>query len=81
VTKNAISYHVIVHPAGLLDSDNAGYWTEVIALPACLSEGRTTEEAIARTREAIVHWLRYTASGGSKEFATPEPSLDVNYAM
>jgi predicted RNase H-like HicB family nuclease len=58
-------YDVIVHPAGLLDADGAGYWTEVPALPACIAEGQTVEEAVDRTRQTIVRWLsRQNGSAG-----------------
>jgi predicted RNase H-like HicB family nuclease len=33
------------------------YVAEVPAMPGCLSQGRTREEAIANIREAIVGWL------------------------
>ncbi len=43
-----MDYTVLVHPAA-----EGGYWTEVPALPGCLSQGETIEEALANTREAI----------------------------
>lgn len=52
-----MEYSVIVHPAGLLDVETAGYWTEVTELPACACAGATLEQAVANTRAAIAHWL------------------------
>jgi predicted RNase H-like HicB family nuclease len=43
-----MDYTVLTHPA-----EEGGYWTEVPALPGCLSQGETIEEALANTREAI----------------------------
>ena len=39
---------VVLHPA-----EEGGYWVEVPALPGCVSEGDTLQEALANIREAI----------------------------
>ncbi|HEY5594658.1 MAG TPA: type II toxin-antitoxin system HicB family antitoxin, partial [Nitrospiria bacterium] len=42
----------------VIEKDEAGYYTaEVPALPGCLSQGRTREEALANIKEAIEGWL------------------------
>jgi predicted RNase H-like HicB family nuclease len=42
----------------VIEKDEAGYFVaEVPALPGCLSQGTTKEEALANTREAIDGWL------------------------
>jgi len=42
----------------ILEQDEAGYYVvEVPALPGCLSQGKTAEEAIANIKEAIEGWL------------------------
>ena len=42
----------------VLEQDEAGFWVaEVPAMPGCLSQGTTREEAIANIREAIEGWL------------------------
>jgi predicted RNase H-like HicB family nuclease len=47
-----MKFHVVV------EEDEAGYFAaEVPALPGCLSEGKTREEAIANVKEAIEGWL------------------------
>ncbi len=43
---------VVLHPG------EDGYWVaEVPSLPACLSQGKSKEEAIANIREAIEQWI------------------------
>jgi predicted RNase H-like HicB family nuclease len=42
----------------VLERDEDGFYVaEVPAMPGCLSQGRTREEAITNIREAIVGWL------------------------
>lgn len=48
--------HVLLHV--LIEQDEAGYYVaEVPALPGCLSQGKTQEEALANVKEAIAGWL------------------------
>lgn len=42
-------YTIILHP----DSEQGGYTVTVPALPGCITEGDTIEEAIAMAKEAI----------------------------
>ncbi|MBI2866300.1 MAG: type II toxin-antitoxin system HicB family antitoxin [Chloroflexi bacterium] len=44
-----MEYTVILH----WDKEYGGYWVEVPALPGCVSQGKTKEEALANIREAI----------------------------
>lgn len=42
----------------LIEKDEAGYFVaEVPALPGCLSQGKTKEEALENIREAVEAWL------------------------
>ena len=42
----------------VIEQDETGYFVaEVPALPGCLSQGKTREEAIANIKEAIEGWL------------------------
>jgi predicted RNase H-like HicB family nuclease len=42
----------------VIEQDEDGFYVaEVPAMPGCLSQGRTREEAIANIREAIAGWL------------------------
>ena len=43
----------------LIEKDESGYYVaEVPALPGCLSQGKTLEEAKENIREAIVGWIK-----------------------
>ncbi len=47
----------------IIEQDEAGYYVaEVPALPGCLSQGKTYEEAIANIKEAIEGWLEVMES-------------------
>jgi predicted RNase H-like HicB family nuclease len=42
----------------IIEQDEAGYYVaEVPALPGCLSQGNTYEEAVANIKEAVEGWL------------------------
>ena len=43
-----MEYSILIHKA-----EEGGFWSEVPALPGCLSQGEMVEETIANTREAI----------------------------
>lgn len=46
-----------------IEQDEAGYFVaEIPALPGCLSQGKTKEEAIKNIREAIQGWLEVMES-------------------
>lgn len=46
-----------------IEQDEAGYFVaEVPALPGCLSQGKTKEEAIKNIQEAIEGWLEVMES-------------------
>ena len=47
---------VLIHP-----DEEGGFWAEVPALPGCVSEGDTFEEAVANIREAMEGWLDVAA--------------------
>jgi predicted RNase H-like HicB family nuclease len=41
-----------------IEKDEAGYYVaEVPALPGCLSQGKTYDEAVANIKEAVEGWL------------------------
>ena len=47
----------------VIEQDEAGYYVaEVPALPGCLSQGKTYEEAISNIKEAIEGWLEVMES-------------------
>lgn len=52
----------------VIEKDEAGYYVaEVPALPGCLSQGKTYDEAIANIREAIEGWLEVMESKQSHD--------------
>jgi predicted RNase H-like HicB family nuclease len=47
----------------IIEQDENGYFVaEVPALPGCLSQGKTHEQAIANIKEAIEGWLEVMES-------------------
>ncbi len=48
-------------------SDEGGYTVYAAALPGCISEGETKDEALANIREAIELYLEPAASAASLE--------------
>ena len=58
-----------------IEQDEAGYFVaEVPALPGCLSQGRTREEAIKNIQEAILVWLEVMES---KKSSSSEEIIEV----
>ena len=53
---------VVLHP-----EEEGGYSAEVPALPGCISEGDTLEEALANIKEAAEGWLQAIASQAEAE--------------
>ncbi len=71
-------YAIILHP----DVEQGGYWVTVPALPGCVSQGETIEEAIAMAREAIALHIRSMIEDGEsvpEEIAHPQ-SLVIEVA-
>ena len=59
----------------IIEEDEAGYYVaEVPALPGCLSQGKTYEEAIANIKESIEGWLEVMAS---KQSIDPSRFIEV----
>jgi predicted RNase H-like HicB family nuclease len=66
-------YYVPLHNGGscmkvhaIIEKDEAGYYVaEVPALPGCLSQGKTFEEAVSNIGEAIQGWLETMESKDS----------------
>lgn len=53
-------YTIILHP----DTEDGGYTVTVPALPGCVTEDDTLEEAIAMAKEAIEGYLEALAKRG-----------------
>ncbi len=59
----------------IIEKDEAGYYVaEVPALPGCLSQGKTYEEAITNIKEAIEGWLEVMES---KHSVAPSRLVEV----
>jgi predicted RNase H-like HicB family nuclease len=59
----------------IIEQDEAGYYVaEVPALPGCLSQGKTHEEAVVNIKEAIEGWLEVTES---KHSCDPERLIEL----
>jgi predicted RNase H-like HicB family nuclease len=65
-------YTVILDP----DTESGIYTATVPALPGCISQGNTFEQAVARVREAIVGHTRMLAALG-EAVPTEESGLAV----
>ena len=73
-------YHVL-----LIDSEDGGYTVEVPALPGCISEGDTREEALRNVREAIEGYLAVLQEDGRQISSDARilevDTVEVNVAM
>ncbi|RJQ23228.1 MAG: type II toxin-antitoxin system HicB family antitoxin [Nitrospiraceae bacterium] len=59
----------------IIEQDEAGYYVaEVPALPGCLSQGKTYNEAIANIKDAIEGWLEVMES---KQSVDPSRLIEV----
>ena len=53
----------------VIEKDESGYYVaEVPALPGCLSQGKTHDEALVNVKEAIEGWLEVMRGRGSRAF-------------
>ena len=55
-----MEYTIILDP----DDEGMGYTVLVPALPGCVTQGRTREEAIARAKEAIAVYIESLKADG-----------------
>jgi len=59
----------------VVEQDEASYYAaEVPALPGCLSQGKTREEAIANVKEAVEGWLEVMEA---KQAVAGRPTIEV----
>ena len=49
-----VTYTVLVIPG---EPDEGGYWIKVPALPGCVTQGETVEEALSNAKEAIEAYI------------------------
>jgi antitoxin HicB len=68
----ALNYHRRLY------QDDEGDWiAEVDDLPGCIADGKTPDEAIANSREAMRVWMESRTSSG---LDIPEPSIADDYS-
>jgi len=63
----ALEYTVVLH----WDGEYGGYWVEVPALPGCVSQGKSKDDALASIKEAIELHLECLEEDG-EEIPTEE---------
>lgn len=68
-----MKYTVVLEP----DEAGQGYTVRVPALPGCLTEGRTREEALANAREAIAGFIEALDKAGEP---VPQENAPVELA-
>jgi predicted RNase H-like HicB family nuclease len=67
---------IVVKLYVIIEKDEAGYFVaEVPALPGCLSQGKTKEEALQNIREAVEGWLEVMES---KHPFDPTDAIEVS---
>jgi predicted RNase H-like HicB family nuclease len=67
---------IVVKLHVIIEKDEAGYFVaEVPALPGCLSQGKTKEEALQNIREAVEGWLEVMES---KHPFDPTDAIEVS---
>lgn len=64
-----MKYTVVLEP----DEEGQGYTVRVPALPGCLTEGRTREEALDNAREAIAGFIEALKRAGEPVPEEGEP--------
>jgi predicted RNase H-like HicB family nuclease len=63
---------IIVKVPVFIEKDEAGYYVaEVPAMPGCVSQGRTRQQAIANIKEAIAGWLEVMESKSDQPHGEP----------
>jgi predicted RNase H-like HicB family nuclease len=65
-----IRYSIVLEP----DPDGLGYTVRVPALPGCITEGATRDEAIANAREAIEGFIEGLVKAGDPVPQETEPA-------
>jgi len=72
------TYTIRIHPA---DPDETGFWVDVPALPGCVTQGETYDEAIEMARDAIEGYLEMLAKLGQPIPIEAHPPKKVAVAV
>ena len=65
------AYTILIVPG---EADEGGYWVKVPALPGCVSQGETVEEALTNAKEAVE---AYVLSLKARDIPIPEEGANV----
>ena len=66
------TFTILIMPA---ESDEDGYWVKVPALPGCVTQGETVEEALSNVKEAVE---AYVLSLKDRGIPIPEEEVDTS---
>ena len=78
MTNKSLDYYLgLPYKFTLYPAEEGGYVIEIPDLPGCLSQGETTEEAIANIGDAKKCWLETLIENGME---IPEPVVDHDYS-
>ncbi len=72
-----MQYTIVLEP----DDEGRGYTVRVPALPGCVTEGETREEALANAREAIIGFIEALEKAGEPVPEEKEPVQVVTVAV
>ncbi|OBW61084.1 MAG: antitoxin HicB [Dehalococcoides mccartyi] len=76
--RQSLEYYLnLEYPIKLIPSSVGGYVVEIEELPGCLSEGDTSEEALANIQEARQLWVE-TAYEDGMEIPLPSSMREYN---
>ena len=70
-------YSVVLEP----DEEGRGYTVMVPALPGCITQGRTRDEALANAREAILGFIEALRKAGEPVPEERQPAELVQVAV
>ena len=75
--KKEYRYTIILHP----EPEDGGYSVTVPALPGCLAQGETIEEAIVLTKEAIALHIQGLIEDGEPVPEEQEPPQAITISV
>lgn len=75
--RRSLVYDVLLEP----DDEGRGYTVRVPALPGCITEGRTRDEALANARETIIGFIEALEKAGEPVPEEKEPVELVTVAL
>lgn len=66
------TFTILIMPA---EPDEDGYWVKVPALPGCVTQGETVEEAVSNAKEAVEAYVLSLKDHG---IPIPEEGVDTS---